>query len=1016
MGEVYLAEDQELGRKVALKFLPPQFTSDPDFKARFKREAQAGAALNHPNIITIYEIGEFQNRSYIAMEYVQGESLRELIKREKLPVKRVINLVTQVCEGLGKAHEAGIVHRDLKPGNLLINRDGQIKIVDFGLAKMQGVSKLTKSGMMMGTVPYMSPEQVRGETPDHRSDIFSLGIVLYEMLTRDLPFHGESEFGLMNSIANLEPRPLAVYELDIPQGLQNILNKALAKEVKKRYQRVEDLANDLKNLVEVATAVKNYQLLQKIGAGGMGEVFLAEDRELDRKVALKFLPPQYTADPDFKIRFKREAQMAAKLNHPNIVTIYEIGEFQNRSYIAMEYIEGESLKEKMTRGKLPIKEALDIMMQTCAGLSKAHRANVTHRDIKPANILINLDGQVKIVDFGLAKQKGVSGLTKSGAMMGTIPYMSPEQVKGDALDQRSDIFSAGVVLYELLTGNLPFKGESEFTLMTAITNKEPEALALHTLQLPAALQQIIDRALEKTVKARYQRIDELLADLKNLNWSPLATPPMPPVDSKTATFIDTAVRKNLNRRRQLVFGGFGLGFIGLVLLLFLIFRPGKTKDGAAAKVLRSIATQPAGAAVFLNEDSLGVTPLNLPPDRDGTLALRLRKTDYFTFDTSLVIQKGEPLNLSQPLRPSGRLAIVVEPGQAQVFLDGALVPPVRLGDLELTVGSHNVSIALAGYETRQDQFNLRQGANPERRYTLTRGETAPETGGMQIISQPAGATVTLNGRIAGKTPYQATALQPARYEVVVRLEGYKNYTGIVQVRPGQNTPLRMELEPLLVFGQISISSEPKGATIWLDGREAGTTPAENITVEPGAHQIVLRKKGFKDYSAAVTVEANQERRIDEARLMPVLGNLQVLVKPFGTIYLDGDLQIKDSNVRFTRNLPVKSYELKVVHPRYGTFKKTVNIEAEATTESIVDFNRQPALTVTSTDETGKFVWGEIYVDGEAKGQTPRPLMLRIGQHTIEVRRDGYVALDEPLTINLEENWSQPLKFRLKKKE
>ena len=176
MGEVYLVEDTELNRQVALKFLSSHLCQDADCRARFKREAQAAAKLNHPNIVTIHEVSEFNGRPFFAMEHVEGQSLRELIKAKELPIERVMELAIQICEGLHKAHQSGIVHRDVKPANILIDSDGRAKILDFGLATMHGCDHLTKTGSTLGTVGYMSPEQVRGETVDHRSDIFSLGV------------------------------------------------------------------------------------------------------------------------------------------------------------------------------------------------------------------------------------------------------------------------------------------------------------------------------------------------------------------------------------------------------------------------------------------------------------------------------------------------------------------------------------------------------------------------------------------------------------------------------------------------------------------------------------------------------------------------------------------------------------------------------------------------------------------------------------------------------------------------
>ena len=209
----------------------------------------------------------------------------------------------------------------------------------------------------------------------------------------------------------------------------------------------------------IGETISHYKILEKLGEGGMGEVFLAEDTKLDRKAALKFLPKEYTRDKEAKERFKREAKAAAALNHPNIITIYEINEFEDQIYIAMEYVDGQTLKEHVTDNKLGIKEIIDIFTQVCEGLLKAHEGGIVHRDIKPQNIIIDKDSRVKILDFGLAKLKGISQLTKEPSTIGTIQYMSPEQILGEEVDHRTDIWSLGVVLYEILCGDMPFKGE-----------------------------------------------------------------------------------------------------------------------------------------------------------------------------------------------------------------------------------------------------------------------------------------------------------------------------------------------------------------------------------------------------------------------------------------------------------------------------------------------------------------------------------------------------------------------------
>ncbi|NIP28455.1 MAG: serine/threonine protein kinase, partial [Phycisphaerae bacterium] len=205
--------------------------------------------------------------------------------------------------------------------------------------------------------------------------------------------------------------------------------------------------------------IAHYKILEKLGEGGMGEVYLAEDTELDRKVALKFLPPRFTEDPDVNARFRHEAKAAAALNHPNIVTIHQIGEYESRAFIAMEYVEGHTLT---TLAKVSnLRKILDYTMQICEGLAAAHKSGIVHRDIKPDNILIDNEGRVKIADFGLAKARGRTKLTEEASTLGTLDYMSPEQLSGADVDQRSDIWAVGVVLYEMITGRLPFESEYE---------------------------------------------------------------------------------------------------------------------------------------------------------------------------------------------------------------------------------------------------------------------------------------------------------------------------------------------------------------------------------------------------------------------------------------------------------------------------------------------------------------------------------------------------------------------------
>ncbi len=259
-----------------------------------------------------------------------------------------------------------------------------------------------------------------------------------------------------------------------------------------------------------------YKIVEEVGAGGMGIVYKAEDLKLKRSVALKFLPPHLMDEPDLKERFLVEAQAAASLSHPNICVIHEVGESEDRPYIAMEYVEGETLRDRIGKGPLEPGEAVGLVDQIAAGLAEAHGKGIVHRDIKSANIMVTAKGRAKVMDFGLAKLRGGSSLTKSQTTLGTVAYMSPEQARGESLDQRTDIWSLGVVLYELLAGKLPFRGDHDQTVIYAILHREPEPLTkLRPGQAPE-LEHIVFQALTKKAVDRYKSMEELRDDLAAL--------------------------------------------------------------------------------------------------------------------------------------------------------------------------------------------------------------------------------------------------------------------------------------------------------------------------------------------------------------------------------------------------------------------------------------------------------------------------------------------------------------------
>src|ERR1051326_8986710 len=334
----------------------------------------------------------------------------------------------------------------------------------------------------------------------------------------------------------------------------------------------------------IGKTVSHYRILEKLGEGGMGVVYKAQDLELDRIVALKFLPERLTSNDAERARFLQEAKAASALNHPNVCTIYGIDEFEGQKFIEMEYVDGVTLRKRIAESPLKTADAVAFAVQVGDALHEAHTQGIVHRDVKCENIMVNSKNQIKVMDFGLAKLKGSLKLTRTSSTVGTLAYMAPEQIQGGEVDARSDIFSFGIVLYEMLTGHTPFRGEHDAAMMYSILNEEPAPVARYQPDVSPEIDHIIRRALEKNPADRYQHVDDMVSELRRSQKqsSRVARPEL----SGTENAAPLSGQDSRPKRKFFVLGIAGaILFAAAVLIVLRITHSSNTAPGSARKML-----------------------------------------------------------------------------------------------------------------------------------------------------------------------------------------------------------------------------------------------------------------------------------------------------------------------------------------------------------------------------------------------------------------------------------------------
>ncbi len=503
------------------------FYRDEPTRAWFLREAEALGQLDHPAIRRIYDAGVVGDLAFRIGNWIEGEGLEAAVRRGPRIIPTVLSLARDLLGALEHAHLQGIIVRRIVPATVLLGWSGRGTITDLAF------SSYTLPSVPAGTVPdmpmFMAPEVRDGTAGDPSSDVYTAGALLYFAVTGELP--------------PLDPRELrrpSELRPTCPRAIERLVLRALKPAPEDRYltaaEALEDLASDAGTFETRAVGVgkrapvgledrarwekslrralgDDYELLELLGSGGFGRVYRVRDLHLEREVALKVLHPSLTQDPEVVERFRREAQLAAGLNHPNIVNIYDIAGRSGLIWYTMELIDGPSLAQLVERnGPLPLDQVLRLLREALSALAHAHGSGLVHRDIKPENMLIDPDGAVQITDFGLALAlRGTYGGATSQS--GTPQFASPEQLLGERVDQRSDLYSLAAVAYYALLGTPPFPGATTEQVLARQTTNQLPAPRDRRDDVSEALERALDRALSADVEARFPSAAEFLQAL-----------------------------------------------------------------------------------------------------------------------------------------------------------------------------------------------------------------------------------------------------------------------------------------------------------------------------------------------------------------------------------------------------------------------------------------------------------------------------------------------------------------------
>jgi serine/threonine protein kinase len=526
----YKAWDKQKSRGVLIRLHDLSTAGiEEKLKNHMEFEIAVLGKLNHPNILEVSDYGLEGSIYYLVYACHDFQMLHQVLEEAgKFPLETALQYTLEMADVLAHLHHIEIIHCDVSPGNVMIV-EGKLKLLGFSIAN----HRMWREKMSTGTPPYMSPEALRGALPADERDIWALGVSLYEMISGKRPYYMYEGDGSAEAMQALipkivyEPVPdIRSLEADLPPRLIALLNWMLEKDPKQRVNRMRLVAAELEEILAglrqkegFATGDvldSRYRVQSVINEGSFGKVFRAADLQTGDSVALKELKPELAKDPQQLRRFQREAEMLRQLNHPNIIKVLGSFDLKEKHYIAMEYVAGGDLRNLIGKRRLTIQVTLKIALELADALARAHHLHIIHRDIKPENILLTDSLSPRLGDFGIARMVEAEALTEAGVFLGTLYYVAPEVVKGEAVTAKADVWSFGLLLYEMLTGKHPFKRDTPKHLVMMILEEAIPRLDEVYTDCPASLVELVGAMLEREPANRLDSMREIGSRLEQI--------------------------------------------------------------------------------------------------------------------------------------------------------------------------------------------------------------------------------------------------------------------------------------------------------------------------------------------------------------------------------------------------------------------------------------------------------------------------------------------------------------------